>query len=729
MTNAGPPLREDCLEVVITSQAVPGCYTYRCEVGAGPREGDLVAVGFGRRHLTGLVTRRPSPAPAQGIRLRTVGRVLIPGLLPTHLLKVCRDLARHYDTPLATVVAGILPASLARGESLARTRTRVVATPAPVRSGSPRQKAILAFLQEAGGSLPIHDLLREARTTRGTVTAGAAAGLWQLVEEEDARLSDPKSPPEERPLELSSEQRQALGAVLGASSDTPLLLHGITGSGKTEVYMQAMAACLAEGRQALMLVPEISLTPQTERRFRRRFGGRVVVLHSGLSDGERQEGWQRAADGRADIVVGARSALFAPLPRPGLIILDEEHDGAYKQEQAPRYHARLAAQRLAAHTGARLVLGSATPALETWHATLEGRCHRVRMPTRIHGLPLPPVTVVDMREETLDGHGGLFSRRLIQALEETLERGEQAIILLNRRGWAPTVLCRTCGTLVRCPTCAIALTHHREAGQLRCHYCGHAESPEKPCSSCGGSCTRSRGAGTEQVTALLERRFEGVPILRLDRDTAAAKDAHDRILGAFGRKEAGILVGTQMVAKGLDFPGVTLVGVLSADAALGLPDFRAAERTFQLVTQVAGRAGRAREGRVVVQALDPDHPAVRHAARHDYEAFANEELALRRMLDYPPFTRLVVVTASSQDETLAEAAARSFRGSLPATEGQVLGPAPAPLARLHGRSRHLILFKTRHLHATTTAIRRTIEAMDHERDIRWTVDVDAMNLL
>ncbi|MEB3236706.1 MAG: primosomal protein N' [Candidatus Sericytochromatia bacterium] len=719
----------DFVAVVLTSESVPGNYTYRAASAHGPGPGDLVRVPFGRRRATGVVIRRPAPPPPEGITARPVDEVLVRGLLPPHLLAVCHELARHYDTPIGTVVAGILPAAHARGEAAPRTRTWVVADPEATAAGTPRQQLLLRTLVQSGGRMTLADFLREARTTRATVAAGERGGLWRTVEEEAPRLPPADTPPTAPPPELTDTQRTALAEVLGADPGQPVLLHGVTGSGKTEVYMQAMAVVLAEGRQALMLVPEISLTPQTEARFRERFGGRVVVLHSGLSDGERQEGWQRAADGRADIVVGARSALFAPLPRPGLIILDEEHDGAYKQEQAPRYHARLAAQRLAVHAGARLVLGSATPALETWHATLTGRARRVAMPDRVHGLPLPPVTVVDMREETLDGHEGIFSRILLARLEETLERGEQAIILLNRRGWAPTVLCRACGELVRCPTCAIALTRHRAAQQLRCHYCGHAEAPDRPCGRCGGSCARSRGAGTEQVVARLERLFPEVPVLRLDRDTAGGKDAHGQILGAFARKEAAILVGTQMVAKGLDFPDVTLVGVLSADAALSLPDFRAAERTFQLITQVAGRAGRARAGSVVVQALAPEHPAVRHAARHDYEGFATEELAERRLLDYPPYTRVVVVTASSPEETRAESAARRFREALPEVPARVLGPAPAPLLQVHGRFRHLVLFKAHNLPVTTATIRRTLEAMPRDSQVRWTVDVDAVNLL
>jgi primosomal protein N' (replication factor Y) len=715
--------------VVLTSEPVPGTYTYCTSPDTPCGPGDLVRVPFGRRRATGVVVRSPAPPPPAGVTARAIDHVVVRGLLPRHLLAVCHDLARHYDTPLATVIAGILPAAQARGEAAPRTRTWVVARKDVPDGGTPRQRLLRQALGLAGDRMALADFLREARTTRATVVAGAKAGLWHVVEEEAPRLPAPDTPPTEEAPILTEDQERALGELLGADVARPILLHGVTGSGKTEVYMRAMTEVLAAGRQALMLVPEISLTPQTEARFRRRFGGRVVVLHSGLSDGERQEGWQRAADGRADIVVGARSALFAPLPRPGLIILDEEHDGAYKQEQAPRYHARLAAQRLALHTGARLVLGSATPALETWQATLEGRATRVALPERIQGRPLPTVTLVDMREETLDGHEGLFSRVLLARLATTLERGEQAIILLNRRGWAPTVLCQACGELVRCPTCAIALTRHRAAEQLRCHYCGHAEAPERPCGNCGGSCARSRGAGTEQVVARLERLFPDVPVLRLDRDTAVGKDAHGRILGAFGRKEAAILVGTQMVAKGLDFPDVTLVGVLSADAALGLPDFRAAERTFQLITQVAGRAGRAREGSVVVQALAPDHPAVRHAARHDYAGFAAEELEERRMLGYPPFSRVVVVTASSTEEPNAELAARAFRQALPDMPARVLGPAPAPLLQLHGRFRHLVLFKADNLPATTTVIRRTLDGMPRDNKVRWTVDVDAVNLL
>jgi primosomal protein N' (replication factor Y) len=637
-----------------------------------------------------------------------------------------------------------------------------------------RREALLHML-ERNAPVPLRKLAEESGLSESIFRALAEQGLLRIepVEEDRDPYAGRRFAPT-RPLPLTEAQAAALGRIaeaLESGGPATMLLQGVTGSGKTEVYLQAIERCVASGRQAIVLVPEISLTPQMVERFKGRFGGDVAVMHSRLSAGERYDEWRKVRDGRVRVAIGARSAVFAPFGRIGLIIIDEEHESSYKQEESPKYHARDVAVRRAGQHGAVVVLGSATPSLESFAAARlapvaaasksAGPAVRVSpgaalvsaewlpLPERALGNPLPPVDIVDMREELAAGNRTMFSRRLREALTLRLARGEQTVLLLNRRGYSTFVMCRACGHTAGCPHCEIALTYHQRSGVLRCHYCGHAERQPEECPACGSPHIRYFGTGTERVEEELKRAFPGIRVIRMDVDTTGAKGAHEKLLSAFGRREADVLLGTQMVAKGLDFPLVTLVGVIAADTSLRLPDFRAAERTFQLITQVAGRAGRHDlPGEVVVQTYAPDHYAIRAAQRHDYIGFVREELRARRLLSYPPYCRLALATLSHPElPKLAEAAetfASALRGDAeaagllaPLAGGaepalELVGPAASPIPRLKDRYRWQVMIKYRGNVDAAGLIRRAADRLAADRaagDVQISVDIDPQVIL
>lgn len=602
---------------------------------------------------------------------------------------------------------------------------------------APRQAQCLTLLDEAGGSLPASDLTRQGIDS-AIVRRLVERRLLEVTEREvrrDPYAGETESTPED--VEPTEQQAAALADILedvDAARFRTHLISGVTGSGKTLVYIRAVAHALERGRGAIVLIPEISLTPQTVSRFRAHFGDTVAVLHSGLNEGERYDAWRDLREGRKRIVVGARSAVFAPVADLGLIVVDEEHDGSYKQDSpAPRYNARDVAVVRARTEGVPVVLGSATPSLESWHNAGEGKFNLIRMDRRVDDRPMPAVTVVDMRHES-----GLFSTALHERIVDRLERRELTILLQNRRGYAPYIQCAGCGEALRCTACHVSLTQHGPAGRARlvCHYCAHSLPVPRACPACGEGKLRMLGAGTQKIEEVIARQFPSARVLRMDVDATAKKGAHRRILDAFGRGEADILLGTQMVAKGLDYPGVTLVGVISADTGLNLPDFRAAERTFQLLTQVSGRAGRGdRPGEVVVQTYKPDEDAVLLARSHDFEGFAAAEQPLRRETGFPPYSRLALLLFRGPNE--AEVAERAGQcGDVVRAAGiqgvDVLGPAQAPLSRLQGRYRyHLILRSGSH-----AALGRTIRvALDRfggrgtRRSVTLDVDVDPVSML
>jgi primosomal protein N' (replication factor Y) (superfamily II helicase) len=547
------------------------------------------------------------------------------------------------------------------------------------------------------------------------------------------------------PVALTAEQ-QAAFATLSARAEVrtfhAALLHGVTGSGKTEVYLRLARGVRESGRGVLLMVPEIALTPAAAAIFRAAFGERVAIQHSALSEGERYDQWQRIRRGDVDVVVGTRSAVYAPLANVGLIVVDEEHDGSYKQDGVPRYHGRDVAVVRARAAGALVVLGSATPSLETFHNAERGRYELVSLTRRVLDRPMARVTIVDMRAEyAAEGPDVILSATLRDAMASRLERGEQAIVLLNRRGFASVVFCRECGETLECPNCSVSLTVHKAAGRARCHYCNYATPLPKTCGKCRGPFLEQLGYGTERVEADVKTLFPQARVDRVDRDTIRRRGAITALLERFAAREIDVLVGTQMIAKGHDFPSVTLVGVISADVGLGLADFRAAERTFQLLTQVAGRSGRGTiAGEAVVQTLYPNHYSIRHASRQDYAAFYADEMNFRRSMKYPPAVALinVIVKARSRQAAMDDAgtiaqALRSPLGRRNSGEGaadawRVLGPAPAPLGRLKGEHRAQLFIKS----AQRTAMRKALAGVLDERPElkrRTIVDVDPMSVL
>lgn len=565
---------------------------------------------------------------------------------------------------------------------------------------APRQRALYEALESLGGAADLRHLRDRLAFKDGVIRALLTTGLVASAVVEvprDPFAGDPGTPAPPTP---TAEQAQALRTLdLLAPGDSALLL-GVTGSGKTLVYLEAIRRAVDAGQGAIILVPEIGLTPQTVSRVRGVFGDRVAVLHSALSDGERADAWRAVRRGERMVVVGARSAIFAPLPALGVIVVDEEHEATYKNGETPRYHAREVARVRASIAGARLILGSATPSLETLERARDGLTV-VQLPSRVGDRPLPPVELLDLRHEPLvPGLGGVaWAEKLDAGITTALARREQVLLLLNRRGFSAFLQCPSCGDVPQCPDCSISLTVHRTPEALRCHYCGHQEPLRTACAACGHAVQRALGVGTQQLERLVADRFPEARVARMDLDTTSTKWSHHRILGAVGRGEVDILIGTQMIAKGMDFPNVTLVGVVDADTALYLPDFRAAERTFQLVAQVAGRAGRGPSGgRVLVQTRQPDHHALVHAARHDVAAFAEEERAHRTAPLYPPLTGLVNLVVSGEDPDAVANRAGEWAGwwdallTRRAPEVALLGPAPCPVARIKARYRwHLVL--------------------------------------
>jgi len=630
-----------------------------------------------------------------------------------------------------------LPSLLQREQAFARAK---------------QQRAVYELLEAQGGLAPLEALRTQAGCSAGVFTAMAKRGLIEIRDEslerdpfaDRAGVAPPPSP--------SPAQRAAIDAILAGDPGQVFLLHGITGSGKTLVYIEVLREVLrTQGRTAIVLVPEIALTSQTVDRFRGAFGDDVAVLHSGLSDGERLDAWQSLRRGERRIAVGARSALFAPLEQVGVVIVDEEHESSYKQSETPRYHAREAAIVRARAEGALVVLGSATPSLESWERADRGQSVRLTLPDRAAGAQLPPVAVVDMRvavrealatrspQAPYDPALSVLSPALLAAIESRLTRGEQSLLLLNRRGFAAFVQCHACGDVQVCPHCSISLTYHRVPEALVCHYCQYQTDMPVTCPRCASDKLQRRGLGTQQVETLVAERFPEARIARMDVDTTSGKWAHTQILDRVGRGEVDILLGTQMIAKGLDFPNVTLVGVVDADTGLNLPDFRASERTFQLLSQVAGRAGRGpKGGDVIVQTRMPQAHAVRHALTHDYVGFVREELGARRTPAYPPFVHIAnVVVSGVHQAAVAEAAAAAAQWVTTLMQRQglrdlvLVGPAPCPIDRIKDRWRWHFLLKSSQPRLMTR-VAHYIAArcpVPKDSELRLVVDRDPVSLL
>ncbi len=704
--------------------------------GSVPRAGMRVAVPVARREALGVVLGPGRCGAPPGVRLRRIRRVLDPSpLLTRELLDLIAWAAAYYRCPLGAAVGAALPAPLRRLGRAARVATVWRLTPAgravtvaDLARRAPRQAEVMARLQATGS------LAAEAVAARGWRAVLAALARKGWVEEAQAQAEGHAAPvPGEAPA-LLPEQRRAVGEVAAALGRfAPFLLEGVTGSGKTAVYLALAEAAVAAGGQALMLVPEIALAPQLVARLRARFGeASVAVLHSGLAPGVRAAAWEAARSGAAAVVVGTRSAVFAPLARPALVVVDEEHDPAYFEDAGPlRYAARDVAVMRARRAGVPVVLGSATPSLESLHNAREGRYRHLRLTRRARGEAPVRVELVDIRGRPLDG--GL-SPPLIARIRRHLEAGGQVLLFRNRRGFAPVLICDACGWVAECPRCTSRLVWHRGAGRVRCHHCGHERPVPERCPSCGDVALRARGHGTERVEETLAARFPGEAIVRLDRDATRRRGALERALDAARRGAARILVGTQMIAKGHDFPGVTLVGVLDADQGLFSADFRGPERMAQLLVQVAGRAGRAgRPGEVVVQTRQPEHPLLRALLAGGYGAFAEAALAERRAAGLPPYGALALVRAEAPRAEQAEAFLDAARRLLepPPSGVEVLGPAPAPMERRAGLHRWQLLLQAPSRRALGRALDRLAPALDglpEARRVRWALDVDPAEL-
>ena len=702
------------VDVVHTNVARP--FSYLIPDGISVTIGSRVRVLLGRRQVDGFVVGLEEQTDVPPEKLKPISRVLdpYPALLPP-LLELAQEIALEAHCPLAETLRLMLPAAMRTGRIQQKQEWCVRLLPgvdgeqeAQSRKRAPKQAMLLRLLSD-GSVHPFTQLSSLVSDPRTALKALEKQGLTELFQREVFRAPDGAEHivRTEAPS-LTTEQREALSTMLPAlqQGEGAFLLHGVTGSGKTEVYLAMVQKTLEMGKGAIILVPEIALTPQMTRWFRSRFGPETAVLHSRLTDGQRYDEWRRIRLGQARVVVGARSAIFAPVEKLGLIVIDEEHEQTYLSDKHPRYDARRIAVSRAKREGAAVVLSSATPSILSFAMARRGDYTLVEMPHRVNDRPLPSVTVVDMRSELESGNRSIFSRVLIQKLTDCLQKGQQAMLFLNRRGYNTFVSCRSCGYVVKCPQCDLSMTLHREEDgreELRCHMCGAVEEPPKVCPECGSKYIRYFGSGTQRVEEEMRKLFPKVQTVRMDIDTTRSRDAHAKLLERFGSGDAQVLIGTQMIAKGLDFPKVTLVGVVAADMTLNLPDYRSPERTFQLITQVAGRAGRADQpGEGIGQTYKPEHPCIQAAARQDYHSFFEMEFSRRRTGLYPPFTLLARLLVESPREMDAKATAEQLYNTVqtyllshPAQKKRTLmfRVDEAPVKRIRGQYRYQVLLK------------------------------------
>jgi primosomal protein N' (replication factor Y) (superfamily II helicase) len=722
------------IEPLTTARALRGPFDYRLpEAMADLEVGSVVRVPFGRRRALGVVVGLAESSELPPERLAEPLEALEAGV-PAELVRLGLWVAAEYCSTPSRGLQLVLPpgtgASGQRVRSRSELRAEISAAGEEALAGEGRlgakQRAVLEAL--GGGEMSAGELAAAVGADRQVLRRLEERGLISTRSSQVRRrpggtgLGAPAGRPH-----LLEEQERAVSEIVAsldgeAGAPRKLLLHGVTGSGKTEVYLAAVETAIARGRGAIVLVPEIGLAPQAVARFRARLGDRFAFLHSALSPGERYDEWRRLRSGEASVCVGPRSAVFAPVRDLGLIVIDEEHDSSYKQEGDPWYDARTVARRRAEECGAALVAGTATPRPEAW---LE--LPRVELPRRVDGRRMPPVEVLDMRE--VDPRSGPLHPATWEALGKVRDAAAKAIVMVNRRGFAPWLTCRSCGRHWGCPNCDVSLIVHRHAGRIVCHHCAHSERLPRACPDCGSTTISRTGAGTEQIEALLKEQLEPMPVFRLDSDTVTGRGAHARILAGFGEAESAVLVGTQMVAKGHDFPEVTLSAILDADATLRFPDFRAGERTFAMVAQLAGRSGRGEAGgEVIVQTLAPEAPSIAHAAGHDSAGFLGEEVERRRALRYPPFSHLVRVVLKSESEPKVEKAASALAAVLVEAlpeDTDLLGPAP--MFRVRNKYRRRLLTKARDRDATVAAIGAAVERLAADRslkDVAIAVDVD-----
>jgi primosomal protein N' (replication factor Y) len=725
--------------------------------------GSRVAVPFGKRTAQGYVVGLADNS--QYPHLKEIGEVIgKKPLLGDKVLELTRWMGKYYCCPVELAVKCALPEVVRKGKISWKERQYV--KPGKIspedlvklRKRAPKQARALEILQKSPGMF-LSKLLKLADTDGAAIKKLADKGYVQLSEEIDDRdpfMGEVFLP--SGPLALTADQQRALelcnAAIDAANSNSvvaaalsrrepfsdsapkPVLIHGVTGSGKTEIYLQAIEHALHQGKDSIVLVPEIALTPQTVERFRARFQNQeVTVLHSNLSAGERHDQWHKIRDGLSHIVIGPRSAVFAPVQALGLIVVDEEHETSYKQEEAPRYNARDVAVMRGKLERAAVVLGSATPALESFYNAKRGRYTLTSLPSRVDNQKMPIMRIIDMRQEMIR-QKGLFvlSRKLRDAIQARLDKKEQVILFLNRRGYATHMFCPKCGYVAKCPNCSVSLTYHRKAAQLLCHLCGHVARVPDKCPECRDPAIKYGGMGTEKVESAIQKSFPKARVQRMDSDMMSRKSLYREILGDFRVGKIDILVGTQMIAKGLHFPNVTLVGIIYADMALHLPDFRAAERTFQLLVQVAGRAGRGDvEGEVVVQSFTPFHSAIQYARQHDFLGFYEQEIEIRQELHYPPASRMVCVTVRSRSEDkakfVAETLAKGFEKQTSNLNVLMGGATPAPLAKVQNQYRYQIVMRSPQILPLVEAVGKVMTATKMPNEVSTTIDVDPLSLL
>ena len=695
------------------------------------------------------------------------------------ILKLARWMSDYYCATLEQCIRTVLPGAVRRKHSKFKQQ-RWVRLDRESEAGDPKsendkQKRVLAVLGENGGEMPFQTLLKAANVSESPVKTLAKRGLVTIDTRDDIRnpLKHYNVIPT-TPLELMPEQADALDLIIAqldatirkhrlpdgnrgslsykASSASrvvgrasrvpagacaaprPILLHGVTGSGKTEVYLQAIAHGLEHGKGAIVLVPEISLTPQTIERFQSRFGDRIAVLHSHLSDGERHDEWHRIRDGEANVVIGARSAVFAPVVNLGLIVVDEEHEPSYKQAEAPRYHARDVAVMRGHFQGCSVVLGSATPAMESWANGNNGKYVTATLPRRADSRKMPAMRIIDMRiEAERTGHVNVFSQDLLNAIQMRIDEGEQTMLFLNRRGFSSSLVCPKCGFVSECHQCSVSHTYHRSGENLRCHICGGSQAVPTKCPECGDPAFRFSGMGTQRVESVIKKCFPHARTVRMDADTTTRKAAYEEILGAFRHGKIDILVGTQMIAKGLHFPNVTLVGVVYADLSLHVPDFRAGERTFQLLAQVAGRAGRGDvAGEVIVQTYTPHHVAIQAARRLDFEGLCSEEVEFRKELHYPPAAHVICMTLRGKHEGEVKYCAEILSKRIQDRVGNaaiVSDACPAPLAKAKGVYRYQVISRSKSVRGVVAPLKTIVAELQLPKSVTLAIDVDAIDLM
>ncbi|HKL12701.1 MAG TPA: primosomal protein N' [Halanaerobiales bacterium] len=710
--------------------------------------GMAVKVRFGKRKVRAFILNIKTETEVEKDILKEIDSLISQEVFFDRSdLKLYKWISKYYCALLISVIKAAVPTAVFKGTISKKTVKKVKLKIAvkhinkeleKLKSRAPSQfKVLNYFKKNTKKEIKLNKLIRDLDVYIGAVHKLVDKDILEYNESVKRRIpykDFEKSMVEE--LEPTATQKEVLNTInknLFEDNSNTYLLHGVTGSGKTEVYMQLIKEVLNKDKGAILLVPEISLTPLMVKRFYSRFGEEIAVLHSALSTGERYDEWRNIKNGKARIVIGARSAIFAPVKNLGIIIIDEEHENSYKQGNHPYYHAREVAKKRAEINNIDLILGSATPSLESYYKAKEKNYKYLSLPQRIDNKKMPPVEIIDMTEELKQGNPSIFSNKLETSLKQTLNKGEQALLFLNRRGYSSFVLCRSCGEVIRCENCDISMTYHRNKNKLICHYCGATKDIPKYCPNCSSKYIKDFGIGTERIENEVKKLLPKADVARMDQDTTTRKGSHRKILSKLENNEIDILIGTQMVAKGHDYPNISFVGVITADTIMNLPDFRSSERTFQLLTQVAGRTGRGKKkGTVAIQTYNPEHYSVLAAKEHDYEYFYNKEIVLRKALKYPPFINLVNITITHKNKNKAEKAAKKLYNHIKDYRiKKIVGPSPAPIERIRGRYRVQLLLKFNEINNRTNVLIRIKEnyLKKVSMNVKYNIDVDPISML